>query len=198
MKSKFIVLEGVDGSGKTTQALKINNYIFEKDKRNNVLITREPSYSGYGLEVRRMLKEGKDPKANKERFTELFVNDRKWHLDNIVIPALGNGIHVVCDRYKYSTLVYQQAQGVPLKTLIEMHHGLLIPDITFYLDIPIEIALTRIVANEVFEKEGFLREIKKNYLNLIDTLRDKIVRIDTSDSIDKVFENIKVHLDRIL
>ena len=92
-KGKFIVLEGLDGSGTTTQASRLVKYLFEADKANDVLLTRNPTkHSPYGRELRRRLigslLPGEEVIDDQEYWSDLFVNDRKWHLDNYVVPAL--------------------------------------------------------------------------------------------------------------
>ncbi len=111
MKGKFIVLDGIDGCGKGTQVKLLANYLFDSNKKNHVFLTREPYHSEHYEEIRRLLKSGLNPRDNAERLTELFVADRKVHVA-LIESLLSQGINVVSDRYKYSTLAYQQTQGI--------------------------------------------------------------------------------------
>src|SRR3989338_8675398 len=120
MTGKFIVLEGIDGSGTTTQVQKLANYLFEKDKRNVVLLTREPtklSPSGMGLRrrVAGALFPGETRTDDSWYWASLFINDRRWHLDHLVVPNLRAGVQVISDRHKLSTIAYQSAQGADME-----------------------------------------------------------------------------------
>lgn len=203
-RGKFIVFDGLDGSGKGVQAKKLHNYLFDKDKKNHVLLTREPYYSEYYEEIRKILKESKNPRDNAERLAELFVADRKEHI-KILKPDLKEGVHVVCDRYKYSTLAYQQTQGVPLEKLIKMHDGVLIPDLILIVDVPAEVAMKRIAEDagreykEVFEDLAFQEQLRKNFLALPKQFpEERIIVIDGNRSVLEVFESVKQEVDKLL
>ena len=205
MHGKFIVIDGMDGSGKTTQTMKLVEYIFKRDKRNHIVLTREPYASNMGLEIRKLLAESTDPMQNGYKMAELFVGDRKIHVYELIAPSVEQGRHVISDRYKYSTLAYQQTQGVPLEKLMEMHNGFLVPDITFIFDVPAEVAMQRMSKDairgkkEVFEKLEFQEKLRHNYLALKQQLpNENIVIVDASKSIDEVFSQIKVEVDKIL
>ena len=203
-KGRFIVLDGVDGSGKGVQAKGLNNYIFDRDKTNHVVLTREPFNSEYYAQIRKILKESSDPRARAEELADLFVKDRKVHA--IIIQwVLGHGFDVVSDRYKYSTLAYQQTQGIALEKLIAMHQGVLVPDLILIIDIPVDVALARIAKDkgrdykEVFEEKQFQEELRQNFLSLPKQLPDeKIVIVDGNRSPEEVFQSIKKEVDKIL
>jgi len=204
MKGKFIVLDGLDGSGKGTQVKLLANYFFDRDKKNHIFLTREPYNSEYYEEIRRLLKSGLNPRDNAERLAELFVADRRVHAA-LIESLLSQGIDVVSDRYKYSTLAYQQTQGISLQKLIDMHKGILIPDLTLIIDTLAEIALERIIKDEgreykeVFEQKDFQEKLRENYLAFSEQLADeKIIVIDGNKSIAKVFESIKKEVEKIL
>ena len=203
-RGKFIVFDGLDGAGKGVQAKKLHNYLFDKDKKNHVLLTREPYYSEYYEEIRRILKETKNPKDNAERLAELFVADRKEHV-RVLERDLADGNQVVCDRYKYSTLAYQQTQGVPLGQLIKMHEGVLVPDLVLIVDVPAEVAMKRIAEDagreykEVFEDLEFQEQLRKNFLALPAQLpNERIIVVDGNRSVKEVFEDVKKEADKLL
>ncbi|MDP3999769.1 MAG: dTMP kinase [bacterium] len=205
-RGKFIVLDGVDGCGKGTQAKLLTAYIFDKSKDNHVCLTREPYRSRYYQEIRRLLKSGLDPLANALRLAWLFVADRKVHV-KMIFRHLREVHHIISDRYKYSTLAYQQAQGVSLKKLIAMHRGILVPDLTIIVDVPIKVALQRIKKDikggkrykEVFEQKAFQEKLRKNMLALPKQLpKERIVVINGNQSKEKVFEAIRREVDKIL
>lgn len=196
-KGKFIVIDGLDGCGKGTQAKLLANYIFDRDKKNHIFITREPYNSEHYAEIRRLLKEGVNPEDNAELLAELFVKDRRAHAE-LISSFLNRGIHIVCDRYKYSTFAYQQAQGIALEKLIEMHKGILTPDLAIILDVLVDVILKRIVKDgnrdykEVFEQKDFQEKLREIFLSLPAALpNEKIVFIDGNKSVAEVFKSIK-------
>src|SRR3989344_6900612 len=136
----FIVFEGIDASGKTTQLLTLAKHIMDKSKYNHVCMTREP----YKLvEIRKILKQDKDPYKEAEKLAQLFVRDREEHVKELILPLLSKGIYVISDRYKISTFVYQSTQGIQMQRLMDMHKRMPIPDITFIIDTPADIARQR-------------------------------------------------------
>lgn len=161
MRGKFIVFEGIDGSGKTTQVINAVKTIFNLNKNNQVLLTREPTWRS--KEIRSKLDQGDiDP----DWLTKAFVKDREMHINNDIEPALVNNIHVVCDRYYQSTLAYQGAQGMDLMYLRELHKDWLVePDLTILLDCPAEIASKRCQGSDAFDKNlEFQKKLRTMYL----------------------------------
>lgn len=203
-RGKFIVLDGIDGSGKGTLTKLLVGYLFDLNKRNHILLTREPYNSEFHDEIRKLLKEGASPKDNAELLTELFVKDRVIHA-KLIGDLLDEGVHIICDRYKYSTLAYQQTQGVSLDKLLQLHEGILIPDLTMIIDVPVDVALARISQDvnrghlEVFERKNFQEKLRQNFLTLPNILPDKnIVIIDGNRLIEEVFESVKREVNKIL
>jgi len=145
-KGKFIVFEGIDGCGKSTQAWMLGKYLFELNKYNHVIMTREPWKN---QDIRKILKEDEDPYSEAEKLARLFIDDRKQHVEKLIKSNTRKKIHVISDRYSLSTLAYQQAQGVPLNKLLKMHKGLLIPDIIFLIDISVKVALQRMKKDSI-------------------------------------------------
>lgn len=205
---KFIVFEGIDGSGKGSQIIRFAKYLFELDKKTNILLTREPTlHSEPGILVRKLLKEGKDPKENGKLFTDLYVQDREYHLKNLIIPALEKGVTVISDRYILSTLAYQQAQGMSLDVLLEMNSSFLSPDITFLLDVPEEVAYARInrvrpeEVQEMFDRAPlkFIEELRNNYLSLVKQNHfENVVLINANKYVEEVNKDIVFHYEGII
>lgn len=200
MAGKFIVLEGIDGSGKGEQIKRLQNFLFELDKRNVVLTTREPTYGKYGMLIRKHLKEDKDPRENAKLMLELYSKDRKDHLDTLVLPVLsrqsGEIKHfVLCDRYYHSTYAFQRAQGNSFEEIHKMQEDFRKPDITIIIDVEAETAMARINkgrnGSEKFEKLEFMKILRQNYLDLKNLLDENIIIIDGSKSKEEVFEDIK-------
>ncbi len=200
-RGKFIVFEGIDGCGKGTQAKIAISYIFDMDKRNDAYLTREPTRDRY--EIRKRLEQGDDVKKDAEWYANMFIEDRKLHLAKYINPMLKNGTHVICDRYKYSTLAYQHAQGMELGNLIKRHENMTIPDLVFIFDCPAEVAFERRKndgATDVFDKDlGFQEKLRNNYLELKQKLsNENIVIIDATKSIKEIKNEIIKNINILL
>jgi len=195
----FIVFEGIDGCGKGTQMLKLANFLFSLNKYNHILITREP----YKLrEIREILQKDEPAEEKSQELTELFVKDRKEHVDELINPALNKGIIVISDRYKYSTIAYQAAQGQDIKKLVEMHKGMPVPDFIFIVDTSVEEAFRRMnkdkkenirKSEQKFERSReFQEKVRQNYLKMPELLPDeKIIILDGNKTIEEIFEDVK-------
>ncbi|MDO8647425.1 MAG: dTMP kinase [Candidatus Diapherotrites archaeon] len=208
MQGKFIIWEGIDGCGKSTQFLKAANYIFKKSKKNYILLTREPTYRKYGTMIRELLSKDTEPEANAEKYLELYLKDRQDHLQNLILPNLKQGTIVLCDRFMYSTFAYQKAQGNDLQKIIKLHAKVQKPDLVLLIDCPAELAMQRSAIdnerkkitgnfkNEKFEKTGFLEKARQNYLELPKLLPDHNIKvIDGSKSIEEVWIQVQKELD---
>lgn len=191
----FITFEGIDGCGKSTQVKMFFDYLFSKNKYNHILMTREPYRNA---DIRKLLRSESDPYSQAELLARLFVDDRKDHVNEFVLPNLKKGIHIISDRYSFSTLAYQQAQGIPLCELLKMHSGLLIPDLIFLIDVPVEVALDRMSADgkrkieQKFEKKSeFIEKLRRNYLSLASLSNHHVAVIDGTGGIEQVFERVR-------
>jgi len=202
-KGLFIVFEGIDGCGKSTQVWKLGKYLAEINKYSHTVMTREPWQNP---NIRKLLRETDDPYADAMKLTELYINDRKRHVNDLIIPRLAGGLHVISDRYSFSTFAYQQTQGIKLQKLIEMHRGLLIPDIIFIVDVDPKIAVKRMKndrkrsTEQKFEKNlEFMQKLRKNFLNLPKQLENhNVVIIDGSKSAEDIFEKqVKPAFDKL-
>lgn len=196
MKGKLIVIEGIDGSGKSTCAKNLT------EKLNSINIktiyTFEPTHSHYGAKLRDgMLSEDLD--AEEELL--LFVKDRKEHIEYMIKPALEEGYFIILDRYFYSSIAYQGAKGIDINRIINMHKGFIIkPDIVFIFHLPIDIALNRIISKrgiaDRFENETYLKKVDKIFHSFnepfiyhIDT--DKDIKI-INDELFNILEKSKM------
>jgi len=206
MKGRFIVFEGIDGCGKGTQIAKAESYL--KGKGIDALVTAEPTGGKYGRELRRMLKDGKDPGENAEKFLNLYITDRQEHIKKVVKPALETGKVVLCDRYKYSTIAYQGAQGAQgrdIARLVELHSGMPVPDLVFIFDLSAEDAMGRIeedekrAGKEVFERIGFQEKVRENFLKMGELLpKENIAFVRAGKAAGEVFSEVRKGLDGIL
>ena len=205
VKGIFIVLDGLDGCGKSEMVKVLHNYLFSKSKKYRILTTREPTNGRYGKEIRDILANEDDPRINGQKMLGLFIKDREEHLKNTIIPFLNKSNDhdvniVISDRYYYSTIAFQATQGLDRKMLIEINKEFLKPEIAFILDIKPEIALERIKTRkkEKFEQLAFMNKLRERFLELPKLLNDNIKIINASKDINEVFEDIKEEVDELL
>jgi len=168
--NRFIVFEGIDGSGHTTQAKLLADYIAERGAL--VWLTREPTeLTEAGRAIKTTLR-GELPMPNDPmEFQKLYVEDRRQHVEEIK-QHLAAGEWVVCDRYVPSTVAYGAGSGADYQTLLELNQQFPLPDATFFLDVSPSIAVERVKGRgetrEFFEHEEKLSAIRQNYLRLME------------------------------
>ena len=198
MQGKFITLEGIEGSGKSTNLVTIKS-ILDQYKIDYVL-TREPGGGPLGPHLRKLLLD-KDQSISPSVEMLLMMADRRDHVDNLINPNLDKGIWVISDRYLDSTIAYQGG-GRPLEinliTSLSASLKLPTPDFTLLFDLPVDVALER--AKERSELDRFEREpkdfhsrIRESYLELASTNH----RIKTIDS-SKDFESVSLQVENYL
>lgn len=143
MPGLYIILEGIDGTGKSTVARLLAESL--RAQGREVVLTGEPSDSPCGKLIRERLADRK-MKTTAQEWLGLFVADRRLHIDNVVRPALATGKAVIQDRSLYSTLVYQGQMGIPEKEILARHEGWHpTPDLLVILDIAPRFGLARTV-----------------------------------------------------
>jgi len=181
----FIVLEGGDGAGKTTQAKILCSTL--KRKGYKIHPTAEPSRNAVGKLIRRTYL--KKEKISPEVEALLFAADRCLHLKSEVLPALARGRIVVCDRYMYASFAYQGAQGVDPKWLRVINRFAEKPDLAIYLDIPAQTSLGRIKRKKsVLENLELQRRVREQYLYLVHV--GELVVVDATQPMKNVAETI--------
>ncbi len=193
-QGKFITFEGIDGCGKSTQVKMFFDYLFSKSKYNHVLMTREPYKD---VNIREILQSDSDPYSKAQLLANLFVNDRRRHQEEVILPNLEKGIDVVSDRFSFSTLAYQQTQGVSLSDLLKMHKGIRIPDMIYLIDVPVDTAFSRMGSDkgrkteQKFEKQKeFVEKLRQNYLKLKNLPNHNVVVINGAQSPEAVFKDV--------
>ena len=183
----LINLEGIDGCGKSTQSQFLMDK-FESDNEKIVLL-KEPTNGKYGQKLWEMLS-GKI-EATTEEILELFVLDRREHVNQKIQPALDEGKIVLMDRYYYSTMAYQAAAGIDVNRIKKDNEFAPKPDIVLIFDLPADLAMKRVRSHsvaDVFEKEEYLERVRKAYLNLEG---DSLVRIiDATRTPKKIFDEV--------
>ena len=183
----LVNLEGIDGCGKSTQS----KLLLEKleGEGEKVIILKEPTKRPHGQKLWDML-HGKR-KATNEEILELFVLDRKQHVEEKIEPALDSGAVVLMDRYYYSSMAYQVAGGIDVEEIREKHEFAPKPDVVLIFDLPVSVALERVKGHsdaDEFEKEEHLEKVREAYLNLEN---DPLVRIvDATGTPEEIFENV--------
>jgi dTMP kinase len=189
----FIVLEGIDGAGTTTMTHFLGEYLTKKGLE--VITTFEPWTSVFGKEIRRRLIAEKEAYINGMDFLRLFVEDSAIHNRELIKPALKENKIVISDRYRVSSFVYQQVQGIPLEQIIKMHEekDLELPNLTFYLQLDIGKALKRKKIVEKFDISEFLVKVADNYQKMIDMhlkYLGKVITINADLSLEEVKSNL--------
>ena len=192
MSAVFIAMEGLDGSGGTTQTGHLADW-FRAQGHDEVLTTCEPSTGPVGRFIRDTLNPDHEASVIGDSVLPfLFAGDRRDHLDREIIPALQRGAAVITDRYYHSSLAYQSlAVGMP--TVADLNERFRAPDITLFLDLEPTESLARIEARgetrERFEALDRLRQIQEAYYAVLVHCRargEHIVRIDASGTVEEV------------
>lgn len=186
---KFIVFEGLDGSGQTTQAFLLRTYIENLDLK--VFITKEPTKnSEFGKEIEDILKHRRI--ADGGELQKLFAKDRNEHLEKEIIPALKEGTNVISDRYFFSSFAFGSID-CDLEWLIELNNDFMLPDATFVLMVRPETAVERIkkrgLETTFFEELEKLKKVVRNY-ELLAGRFGNLFFIDGERSIEEVHKEI--------
>lgn len=151
----LITFEGIDGSGKTTQTKELAAYL--REAGYNVLLTREPGGTHIGDQIREILHSLDNTAMHPQTELLLYCASRAQLVEEVIRPFLSTGGMVICDRFIDSTLAYQgYGHGLDLKTLrsiLKFATGGLLPDVTFYLDLPPEEGLRRRMDASLFGEE---------------------------------------------
>ncbi len=197
-RGKLIVLEGLDGAGTTTQMKRIAKRLESDGKK--VFITHEPTDNPIGLLVRSILQ--KKISTTPLSLALLYASDREDHLNNKeygINKYLDEGYIVISDRYFYSSIAYQSVDCSP-SFIKDINSSFPHADILIFIDTPTDDCMDRIdkrgEEKELFEKSSFLENVRKNYLNIINELPEKVklVNIDGRKTIDEIEEEIWKYL----
>ena len=184
----LIVIEGIDGTGKSSQAAMLADSL--RALGQDVLLDREPSDGPFGKILRASMTEGR---LAPDEELELFHKDRQQHVSDVITPALDRGCHVVLDRYYFSTMAYQGANGFDVAELRATNESFApAPHILFILDLDVDYALERIgargdEANE-FEQRESLQFCRDVFLSVKDEAYAHV--IDSTPSIDTIHQSM--------
>ncbi len=206
----FITLEGPEGSGKSTQARLLADYL-SKECNEDVLLTREPGGTAIGTQIREILHSHDNTAMTAITEMLLYNAARAQIVAEIIRPALAANKIVISDRYADSTMAYQgYGRGLDLhavKQIIELATGGLKPDLTFYIDIPVEEGLARrkngVQHGEEFNRmdalsREFYERVRAGYEELIRAEPQRWVRIDGAPEVDQVQDELRRQVDYAL
>ncbi|WP_297519031.1 dTMP kinase [Thermococcus sp.] len=170
----FIVIEGIDGAGKSTQARLLAEWFEERGEE--VVLTKEPTDTAFGKLIRRLVLTGgregiiDGARISREAEALLFAADRAEHVEKLIKPSLKEGKIVISDRYFYSSLAYQWARGLDLEWLIDLNRFAVRPDLAILLDLPVKESMKRLRSRSIkseFDKIAELQKaVRENYLKL--------------------------------
>ena len=202
---QFITVEGVEGAGKSTQLSFVQTYL--QQAGINLTVTREPGGTPLGEEIREILLQPRADGMDGKTELLLMFAARAEHLAQKILPALEKGEWVLCDRFTDATYAYQGGgRGLDKSLILDLENivqGSHRPNLTIYLDLPVEIGLERARQRgelDRFEQEEiqFFENVRQAYLDRAGQLPDIYRVIDAAQSIEDVTQQIKLALDDFL
>ena len=203
MEAKFITLEGIEGSGKTSSIKSITDLL--DNKNTSYVVTREPGGSSIGNELRSILLDT-NTEISSEVELILMLADRKDHVEKVILPNLEAGNWVISDRFMDSSIAYQGGGRGLDKEMINVFSknlNLPIPDLTLLFDVPVEISLSRVKARgelDRFEQEklDFHNRIREAYLELAEQNVNRIQIIDSSREIELMLKSVEQIIETLI
>ena len=192
-KGSFITFEGIDGSGKSTQARKLAEHLQAHGR--DIVLTREPGGSEGAEEIRALVLQGEPDRWSAETEILLFTAARRDHLERTILPAIEAGKVVICDRFADSTRMYQGLSRGDLRGTVDQLHKLMIgrePDMTILIDMDSNTGLSRALSRqgveERFETFGadLQAQMRAGFLSLAEEFKERFVVINGARSIDEV------------
>ncbi len=195
----FITFEGIDGSGKSTQARMLADRL--REAGHTVVLTREPGGSKGAEEIRALVLQGDPDRWSAETEILLFTAARRDHLEKTIQPALDAGKIVICDRFADSTRLYQGISRGDLRAVVDKLHALMIgrePDLTFIIDMDpakgLARALSRQTADERFEGfgEDLQAKMRAGFLDLADEYPERCVVVDGDREVKAVADEVEL------
>lgn len=193
----LIALEGVDGTGKSTQCSLLADYL--ESRQLAVTRLREPTQGVWGQKIRKILTEGRGDVSPEEEL-QFFINDRREDVEQNIAPALAEGQVVVIDRYYYSTAAYQGALGFDPQKIIEDNEAFAPrPDRLFIIQVSLDESFRRIEEGRdsvsSFEKRDYLEKVQKIFNTFTG---DHIRRIDSGPPVDEVQAVLRKEVQALL
>ena len=187
-RGRLISFEGIDGSGKTAQIIRLTNLL--QVMGIHVLVLREPGGTPIGEAIRKILLDNKHTEMCFETEMLLFTAARAQLVRQVIAPALAEGTWIICDRFFDSTLAYQgYGRGMDLDSVRWLNHlavGSYLPDISFVLDLPVALAIERLAGRPEkadrldLESRAFMEKAREGFRNLAAAEPDRLVLVDAS------------------
>ena len=197
MRGRFIVLEGADGTGTTTQARALADHLGAQGR--TVHVTAEPSRGPIGVLIRQMLGGERPREAIHRELALLFAADRLDHVGREIAPKLAEGTDVISDRYLLSSLVYQ-GLDLPLEWVASLNQHAPRADLTLLLTLPVDVAMARVAGRagqaEVFDAREVQARVHQRYLELAPRV-DALV-LDGSGELSRVSARLCAAVDAAL
>ena len=203
-KGLFITFEGIEGCGKSTQARMLKEFLVKNGE--SVFLTREPGGPKIAEEIREMLLNVNNKEMLPQTEVLLYMASRSQHTGEWIIPELQKGKIVISDRYYDSTFAYQGAarkiDGKLIDTIRRYATFGLVPDITFLVDLPEEIGLSRILSKDAdrLEQESmaFHKKVRNGFLELANKEPERFVVLDGNKSIKEIHNDVINIIDKEL
>ena len=206
--ARFIVFEGLDGAGTTTQAARLHDHFTRHGAPG--FLTNEPTPEPIGTFIRRLLtakepgSDGAPYRPAERAMALLFAADRLAH-SRVIEAALAGGSHVVCDRYLLSSMAYQTLDpAISGEWVMDVNRGCAVPDLTLFVAVPVDVCLARIVARNaetsIYETRSQLETIARNYermLGVYETQFGRVMRIDGDGPVDEVHAAVREAVDSL-
>lgn len=196
LPGRLIVFEGIDGTGKSTQTILLGEYLHQIGY--NVLVTREPTNGNYGRKIRELYTDR--TRVSKEEELELFLADRRQHVEMELLPALAAGKVVLCDRYFLSTVAYQGANGFDPNEILQRNAFAPDPDLALIFEVSLATSRKRITKGRgeqpnAFEQEEMLARVSTIFtgLNL-----PYIHRINAEKTVEEIHREVVSAVEQVL
>lgn len=202
MTGRFITIEGMDGSGKTTQIERLKTWFLERG--DEVIVTREPGGTRISEAIRPIILNKDYTEMGHMTEALLYAAARSQHVEEIIKPALSAGKMVICDRFVESSIVYQgYARGLGASVVEDINRYAtlgIVPDVTLFLDLDHKTGMARKKNQQELDRleaEGssFHELVREGYHQLLETRADRMVCIDASKSLDDVYSDIIIALE---
>ncbi len=205
MNPLFIVLEGIDNAGKTTQAELLKTHLINQG--NLVIISSEPTDGIIGKLIREGMQSKifaiKDQAKFDEQMAYLFAADRHYHLyndvDGVYKLVQQDNYHVIATRYYFSSLAYNCNNQEEFDFVSRLNQRFPNPDLVIYIDIPLDIALSRLknaAYKEVYETQEKLNKVRENYHKIFQSYDGTILRLDGTNTIENIQKKIITYLEK--
>ena len=204
-KGKFLTIEGGEGSGKSTNIQFIRQYL--ESRGIELICTREPGGTVYSEKIRELLLAHESEPLAADAELLLIFAARAQHLQQLILPALDRGQWVLCDRFTDATYAYQGAgRSLGLNKVAELEQfvqGVMRPDLTIILDIPVELGMQRVQKRGELdrfetEKMAFFKTVRQAYLDLASQDQSRYRIVDTRVDLEQVQRNLKTLLEEFV